>query len=147
MWQTKYASTIPKKFGSGSEFSAVQWRLFLLWASVVRGFFQNPNKKLQRFLPYHQINFQNRNLCIFWLGFWKKWWPHKVILNLTDLYIGNYFFIRSNTQSGVWSDEQVIPNWFSIDNSDDFNLLNLDSKGNVIVWVFEIWFKGTSGIV
>ena len=26
-----------KKFGSGSEFSAVQWRLFPLWASVVRG--------------------------------------------------------------------------------------------------------------
>ena len=25
-----------KKFGSGSEFSAVQWRLFPLWASVVR---------------------------------------------------------------------------------------------------------------
>ena len=32
------------------------------------------------------INFQGRNLCDFWLGFWKKWWPHKFILNLTDLY-------------------------------------------------------------
>ena len=27
-----------------------------------------------------------RNLCNFWCGFWEKWWPHKFILNLTDLY-------------------------------------------------------------
>ena len=32
------------------------------------------------------INFQGRNLCDFWLEFWKKRWPHKFILNLTDLY-------------------------------------------------------------
>ena len=35
-------------------------------------FFQNPNQKLQRFLPYPLVNFQGRNLCNFWLGFWKK---------------------------------------------------------------------------
>ena len=50
-------------------------------------FFQNPNQKLQRFLPYLLINFQSRNLCNFWLGFWKKWWSHKFILKLIDLYM------------------------------------------------------------
>ena len=36
MWQTKYALAVLKNLGSGSEFSAVQWRLFPLSASVVR---------------------------------------------------------------------------------------------------------------
>ena len=48
---------------------------------------KNPNQKLQRFLPYPLINFQGRNLCNFWLGFWEKWWPHKLIQNWSDLYI------------------------------------------------------------
>ena len=37
MWQAKYASAVPKKFAIGIEFSAVQWRQFPLWTSVVRG--------------------------------------------------------------------------------------------------------------
>ena len=32
------------------------------------------------------MNLQGRNLRNFWLAFWKKRWPHKFILNLTDLY-------------------------------------------------------------
>ena len=44
-----------------------------------------PTKKLTRFLPYPLINFQGRNLGNFWLAFWEKRWPHKFILNLTDL--------------------------------------------------------------
>ena len=40
-------------------------------------FSQNPNQKLQRFLPYPLINFQGR--------FRDKRWPHKIILNSTDL--------------------------------------------------------------
>ena len=55
-------------------------------------FFQNPNQKLQRFLPYPVINFQGRNLCNLWLGFRKKWWPHKFILNLTDRPLGEHFY-------------------------------------------------------
>ena len=31
-------------------------------------------------------NFQGRNLRNFWWAFWEKRWPHKFILNLTDLY-------------------------------------------------------------
>ena len=31
------------------------------------------------------VNFQGRNLWNFWLEFWDKRWPHKFILNLTDL--------------------------------------------------------------
>ena len=42
-------------------------------------FSQNSNQKLQRFLPYPRINLQGRNLCNFWLGFWEKRWPHKII--------------------------------------------------------------------
>ena len=30
-------------------------------------------------------NFQGRNLRNFWWAFWEKRWPHKFILNLTDL--------------------------------------------------------------
>ena len=37
MWQTKYPLAVPKNFGVGVKFSAVQGRLFPLWASVVRG--------------------------------------------------------------------------------------------------------------
>ena len=73
-------------------------------------FYQNANQKLQGFLPY-QTNkdcstlfgdllvslgsffwlqplfvWQGRNPCNFWFTFWEKWWPHKFILNLTDLY-------------------------------------------------------------
>ena len=55
-------------------------------------FFQNPNQKLQRFLLSLLINFQGRNLCNFWLGFWKKRWPHKFILNSTDLYNKSFVF-------------------------------------------------------
>ena len=29
---------------------------------------------------------KGRNPGNFWLAFWAKWWPHKFILNLTDLY-------------------------------------------------------------
>ena len=36
MWQTKYASAVPKKFGVGIEFLFVKLRLFTLWVSVVR---------------------------------------------------------------------------------------------------------------
>ena len=39
-------------------------------------FSQNPNQKLQRFLAYLLINFQGRNLCNFWLGFWKTSYIH-----------------------------------------------------------------------
>ena len=39
-------------FGSGSEFSAVQWRLFPLWASVVRG-----NTAWLRTEPSELVNF------------------------------------------------------------------------------------------
>ena len=46
-------------------------------------FFQNPNQKLQRFLPYLLINFECKYLCNFWLGHWKNQWSHKFILNLT----------------------------------------------------------------
>ena len=46
-------------------------------------FFQNPNQKLQRFLPYLLINFECKYLCNFWLGYWKNQWSHKFILNLT----------------------------------------------------------------
>ena len=40
------------KFGIGIEFSAVQWRLFPLWASVVRGFNRSMkvNQKLLKLL-------------------------------------------------------------------------------------------------
>ena len=38
------------------------------------------------FLPYLLIIFQGRNPSNFWLAFWDKRWPHKFILNLTDLY-------------------------------------------------------------
>ena len=37
-------------------------------------------------MPHPRIKFQGRNLGNFWLAFWAKWWPHKFILNLTDLY-------------------------------------------------------------
>ena len=47
---------------------------------------KNANQILPRFLPYSLINFQCRNLCIFWLAFLEKRWPHKFILNLTDFY-------------------------------------------------------------
>ena len=50
-----------------------------LWA---HSFSQNANQKFEGFL----INFQGRNPSNFWLAFWEKWWPHKFILNLTDLY-------------------------------------------------------------
>ena len=47
-----------------------------------------PTKSYQDFCPkYPLINFQGRSLGNFWLAFWEKWWPHKFILNLTDLYI------------------------------------------------------------
>ena len=36
---------------------------------------------------YPLINFQGRNPSNLWLAFWEKRWPHKLILNLTDLYI------------------------------------------------------------
>ena len=49
-------------------------------------FSQNANQKFEGFLPYPLINFQGRNLGNFWLAFWEKRWPHKFILNLTDLY-------------------------------------------------------------
>ena len=48
-------------------------------------FSQNANQKLSRFLPYPLINFHGRNFGNFWLAFWEKRWPHKFILNLTDL--------------------------------------------------------------
>ena len=35
MWQTKYASAVPINLGLGFD-SAVQWRRFPLWVSVVR---------------------------------------------------------------------------------------------------------------
>ena len=38
MWQTKYASAIPKNLGLGLNFRPCSDRLFPLWASVVRGF-------------------------------------------------------------------------------------------------------------
>ena len=44
-------------------------------------------KNYRYFCPNPIINFQGRNLCNFWLGFWEKRWPHKFILNLTDLYM------------------------------------------------------------
>ena len=28
----------------------------------------------------------------FWLAFWAKWWPHKLILNLTDLYYSSIYW-------------------------------------------------------
>ena len=39
LWLTKYVSAVPKNLGFEIriEFSAVQWRLFPLWVSVVRG--------------------------------------------------------------------------------------------------------------
>ena len=43
--------------------------------------------KIIEILPCLLTNFQCRSLCNFWLGIWKKRWPHKFILNLTDLYI------------------------------------------------------------
>ena len=49
-------------------------------------FSKNANQKLPRCLPYPLINFQGRNLGNFWLAFSEKQWPHKFILNLTDLY-------------------------------------------------------------
>ena len=49
-------------------------------------FFQNPNQKLQRFLPWKFIRRYGKNLCNFWLGFLGKRWPCIFILNLTDLY-------------------------------------------------------------
>ena len=67
-------------------------------------FSQNTNQKLQRFLPYPLINSQGRNLCNFWLIFWEKRWPHKFILNLTDLYILQ-FWINSWSHllsRGIW---------------------------------------------
>ena len=36
MWQAKYALAIPKNLGVGCWFSAVHWRQFPYWASVVR---------------------------------------------------------------------------------------------------------------
>ena len=36
--RTKNCSQNIKNFGSGSEFSAMQWRLFPLWASVIRDY-------------------------------------------------------------------------------------------------------------
>ena len=48
--------------------------LCLLVFSGVQGlsFSQNPNQKLQRFLPYPLINFQGKNPGNFWLAFWEK---------------------------------------------------------------------------
>ena len=51
-------------------------------------FSQNANQKLLGFLPYPFINFQGRNPGNNLLAFWEKRWPHKFILNLTDLPIG-----------------------------------------------------------
>jgi hypothetical protein len=74
-------------------------------------FLQNANQKLQGFLPYHTNKYRStffgdffwsvgrffwlrsllvwksRNPCNFRFAFWEKRWPHKFILNLTDLYI------------------------------------------------------------
>ena len=47
----------------------------------------NANQKFEGFLPYPLIIYQGRNTSNFWLVFWEKLWPHKLILNLTDLYI------------------------------------------------------------
>ena len=41
------------------------------------------------------IKFQGRNPSNFWLAFWEKQWPHKFILNLTDLYMDSWFFENS----------------------------------------------------
>ena len=74
----------------------------ILWG---HRFSQNANQKLQRFLSYPLINFQNRNLCHFWLAFWEKRWPLKFILNLTDLYqfqVAAWVFVHKLADTAVF---------------------------------------------
>ena len=58
-------------------------------------------EKFEGFLPYPLINFQGRNSSKFWLPFWEKRWPHKFILNLTELYVpdGNKKNLYSSSTS------------------------------------------------
>ena len=57
----------------------------LEWIYEVITSLKMANQKLPGFLPYSLIYFQDRNSGNFWLAFWHKQWPHKFILNLTDL--------------------------------------------------------------
>ena len=49
-----------------------------------------------------EVNFQGRNFCNFWLGFWEKRWPHKFILNLTDLYLHFGNGVRNSRRNRAW---------------------------------------------
>ena len=44
-----------------------------------------PTKNYQDFCPGSLLEGRAEVLGIFWLAFWEKQWPHKFILNLTDL--------------------------------------------------------------
>ena len=93
MWQT---NMLPPYLKSGSEFSAVQWRLFPLWASVVRGYWylSLPNffvKLLNSTLTEceNQSNFFMQRLqgyhawCInFWLRQFRFSWGCQLTLEL-----------------------------------------------------------------
>ena len=78
--------------------SVLPWIVLLPWILVavfikrfgfrfyeVIGSSKIPTKNYRDFRPTFLINFQGRNLCNFWLGFWKKRCPHKLILKLTDI--------------------------------------------------------------
>ena len=44
-----------------------------------------PTQNLKDFCPGSLLEGRAEILGIFWLAFWEKRWPHKFILNLTDL--------------------------------------------------------------
>ena len=99
-------------------------------------FSQNPNQKLQRVLPYPLINFQGRSLYNFWLGFWKKRWPHKFILNLTDLYLEWYSLKSSKVQGESWC--HMVSFW-NAHHSWMINSRDWEGLWNVIF--FAAWYK------
>ena len=50
IWQTKYASAVPKNLGVGVDFSAMQWRQFLHQTSAVRVLFEQETHNKDVFL-------------------------------------------------------------------------------------------------
>ena len=88
------------KFGSGSEFSAVQWRSFPLWVSVVRGtgvskfnfkWANSIQKKLLSYALWVTLPYTVKDFSI-----WK--YPDIDVRN-DDFMLSSFLFI---TKEGIW---------------------------------------------
>ena len=66
------------KFGSGSEFSAVQWRLFPLWASVVRGLLHDQVKYSRLWWDLYVLLYDDATILercfLLIISKQKNWW-------------------------------------------------------------------------